>query len=203
MAAGSTDPVVLWTAVGSVVGIVTLALVATDQLRRFNERRQANKPPFCVLCGISAHAPKEQTRLACPRNPDGLGHTFAGGAPPTLPPPTSETLERSLLDEAWGETRYRPESHWNEAEAHAYLWLHRRDTDAQGFHVTVFDPTNVSSKTGNLAMGGDRLVALYPDDFREAPELLPGTYRVIWTVVLDRGGTPVVEEVARDSFIVP
>lgn len=193
-------PALFWTAVGTIAGVITLLLVATDQLRRFKERRNANKPPFCVMCGISAHAPKEQRRLACPRNPDGLGHKYSGGPSPTLPPPTAETVKRMILDEAWGGTRYRPESSWNETEAQAYLWLHRRDEESQGFRVTVFDPSNVSTESGSMAMAGHRLAALYPEDFRGAPPIISGTYQVRWEVLVDRDGQPVLEEVARDSF---
>lgn len=200
---GAIRPIVLWTAFGAAAAFITLVLVASDQLRRWNERRNAKKPPFCVLCGISAHAPEEQRRLACPRNPDGLGHKFSWGPPPTLPPATAQTVERAILDEAWGETRYRPESTWNETEARAYLRLHRRDEESQGFRVTVFDPSNVSTDSGSFAMSGHGLVALYPGDFRGAPPIISGTYQVRWKAVVDRGGQPVLEEVARDSFEVP
>lgn len=192
----------IWTAIGASAAFITLLLVAWDQSRRYMERRNANKPPFCVFCGISAHAPKEQTRLACPRNPDGVGHRYSWGAPETLPPPSTDTLERAILDQAWGESRYRPESTWNETERQAYLWLHRRDQESQGFRVMVYDPSNIATESG-AAMNGDRLVALYPHHFREAPPIISGSYRVRWKAVVDRGGKPMLEEVAEDSFDVP
>lgn len=120
----------------------------------------------------------------------------------TLPPPSGDTLKQAILKEEWGASRYRPESAWNAEEARAYLWLHRRDAGSQGFRVTVFDPTNVSSDTKSSAMAGDRLVALYPDHFHDAPTTMSGTYQVVWKVLVDEEGGPALREVARDSFIV-
>jgi hypothetical protein len=166
------------------------------------ERRHANQPPFCVYCGISANAPREQTRLACARNPDGIGHKYAWGPPENLPPPTRETLEAAVLDDVWGDSRYRPESDWNAAEGRAYLKLHRRDAGAQGFHVRVFDPSGVQSDGRDFGAADRAVLVWYPDDFAGAPPIVTGTYRVRWKATIDRGGKPSLEEVASDTFVI-
>jgi hypothetical protein len=61
-------------AIGVVAALVLLVLQYAD-VRRI--RRQRAEPPFCVHCGISAHAPAEETRQRCPRNPTGTGHLYA------------------------------------------------------------------------------------------------------------------------------
>lgn len=63
---------------GVSIAAATFILVAAATYRDWKVRHDANEPPFCTLCGISSHAPKEQTRQACPRNTDGRGHNWDG-----------------------------------------------------------------------------------------------------------------------------
>jgi hypothetical protein len=62
--------------IGALVAVLALVLLSLQfaDVRRI--RRQRAEPPFCKFCGISSHAPAEETRQKCPRNPTGMGHVY-------------------------------------------------------------------------------------------------------------------------------
>jgi hypothetical protein len=71
------EKVGIWAAVAAAAAaFLTLALFAWSEWRGFKVRSDSFKPAYCTYSGISAHAPREQTRLACPRNQEGIGHNF-------------------------------------------------------------------------------------------------------------------------------
>lgn len=80
MDSGSIVTVVV---IGSSV-VLTFAglVVAGYKLKQWRDRR---KPPFCRMCGISYHAPREEVRQPCPQNQRDLTHFWEGITPEPVP----------------------------------------------------------------------------------------------------------------------
>jgi hypothetical protein len=78
-----TGTMVTVVVIGSSV-VLTFALLvgAGYRAKQWRDRR---KPPFCRMCGISYHAPREEVRQPCAHNTRGTTHFFPGITPEPEP----------------------------------------------------------------------------------------------------------------------
>jgi hypothetical protein len=121
-----------------------------------------------------------------------------------LTTPTNDQLREAIEQSTWGDSRYRGENTWNGEEERAYLYLIRRDADVQSFIVQVTDPTGFQSGYGPFAQAGNRVLALFPDEFRAAPQpLVSGTYKVKWQALVQDADGPRMATVEENEFHKP